>query len=835
MPPVVPPRSRANPGGDSESMSRADLHIHTKYSNRPTNFFLKKLKVSESMTDPQAAYLIAKRRGMDFVALTDSDTLDGYAQLAQHADVIPACETTVQFPEDGCPVRLLVYGLNDAQLAKLLAYRGNLYSVRDYLLAENLYHVVAQPLEPHDGKLSADHLERMLLLFDHYEARSGGRQMRTNLFAAAFLDALTPEYLDQLQRKWKIVPASERPWQKGQIGASNDYCAQYIGLTWTETPRVNNAAEFMLQLRARAGVPQGNHGSTIASAHSMYRVGSQPYAQKVLKREGDLQGILELILTRVLSPERPSRRQVVRTLIGSIKGLFKIRKAPSPIERKLISEIIRAYRALPKEDRLGGIERDDLPTFDARLYNMADRVLSDVSYRLLADAMKDFERGQIGGGLPLIAALLPIQSVMAPYLYSFDKLNRDRKLIAEVTQRVDGVLELPKKAPRKKVAWFSDTVTDVNGVSMTLQRMSEIAEKLDEDLQIICSVAESRAPQGSKFLNFPPVGEIAIPDYELQKLSVPPILRIVQYLESQDFDEYIISTPGPIGLIAMFCARLFKVPVRAIYHSDFPQHVRQITGDEGLEETTWKFMRWFYGLADAVYSPSDHYRKQLVEHGFNPRRLFIYTRGTDLDFYNPRHRDETFYQPHGISNRVIFVYTGRVSREKNLDVVIDAFLQDEVLQKKAALAIVGDGPYREELAARNLPPMIVFPGFVKGKQLAKAYASGDVFVFPSTTDTYGNSVLEAQASGLPSLVSNEGGPKEIILPGESGLVLPGYDVNAWRDAMRSLVESDDLRHRMAAAARARAATRDWTTAFREFWDEDPYPKADEAVRAVVIA
>jgi glycosyltransferase involved in cell wall biosynthesis len=275
--------------------------------------------------------------------------------------------------------------------------------------------------------------------------------------------------------------------------------------------------------------------------------------------------------------------------------------------------------------------------------------------------------------------------------------------------------------------------------------------------------------------------------------------------------------------------------VRAIYHSDFPQHVRQITGDEGLEQHTWTFMRWFYGKADAVYSPSDHYRKQLVEHGFNPRRLFIYTRGTDLDFYNPRHRDEHFYEPHGLKDRVIFVYTGRVSREKNLDVVIDAFLRDELLKEKAALAIVGDGPYRDELLKRNLPKCVALPGFVKGKQLARAYASGDVFVFPSTTDTYGNSVLEAQASGLPSLVSDEGGPKEIILPDESGYVLSGYDVEAWRKAMHALVESPELRQRMASAARARAATRDWSTAFREFWDENPYPKADEEIRAVVIA
>ncbi|MCB9357360.1 MAG: glycosyltransferase [Calditrichaeota bacterium] len=816
-------------------MSRSDLHIHSKFSAKSTNFFLRKLSAGESMTDPRAAYELAKRRGMDFVALTDTDTLDGFAQIAQFPDAIPACETSVIFPEDGRPLRLLIYGLTESQLIKILAFRGQLYDVRDYLLAENLYHVVAQPLEPHDGMLNADHVERMLLLFDHFETRSTGRQERSNLFMAALLDALTPEYLDQLVRKWKIEPASERPWQKGQFGGSNDYCAQYAGLTWTETPSASSPTELLDHLRARKGVPSGMHGSTMAAAHSMYRVGAQLYAEKVLKREGAIHGILELIVNHVLTPERPKPKLVARSLWNGFKGLFKIRKAPSPIERKIITEIYRAYRELPKEDRLTGIGRDDLETFDARLYGMADLILSKLSYRLLSEAMKDFERGQIGNALQQSAALIPIQSVMTPYLYSFDKLNRDRALIKEIETRTQGVLELPRKSPRKKVAWFSDTVSDVNGVSMTLARMSEVAETLDEDLEIICSVAQARAPQGSKFRNFAPVGEISIPDYELQKLSVPPILRIIRYLEAQQFDEYIISTPGPIGLIAIYCAKLFKVPVRSIYHSDFPRHVRQITGDESLEETTWKFMRWFYGLSDAVYSPSDHYRKQLIEHGFNPRRLFLYTRGTDLDFYNPRHRDEDFYKPFGVQNRVIFVYTGRVSREKNLDVVIDAFAGDEVLKERAALAIVGDGPYREELMKRDLPPMIVFPGFVKGKELARAYASGDVFVFPSTTDTYGNSVLEAQASGLPALVSNEGGPKEIILPDESGYVLSGYDVRAWREAMHALVVSDDLRHRMAAAARARAATRDWSTAFREFWDEDPYPREDEQVRAIVIA
>jgi glycosyltransferase involved in cell wall biosynthesis len=126
----------------------------------------------------------------------------------------------------------------------------------------------------------------------------------------------------------------------------------------------------------------------------------------------------------------------------------------------------------------------------------------------------------------------------------------------------------------------------------------------------------------------------------------------------------------------------------------------------------------------------------------------------------------------------------RARDEFNLDTVLDAFIGDEELKSKAALVIVGDGPYLAELRERYAHPGIAFPGFMKGRDLARAYASADAFVFPSTTDTYGNSVLEAQASGLPSLVSDEGGPKEIIAPDRSGFVLPGHDVAAWRKAMR---------------------------------------------------
>ncbi|MBU1636670.1 glycosyltransferase [bacterium] len=809
-------------------MPRADLHVHTSYSDRPTNFFLKKLGAPESLTEPEAAYRLAKRRGMDFLALTDPDTLESYRQVAHHPDVIPGCETTVAFPEDDCKVKLIVLDINEDQLQKMISLRGNIFSVRDYLLAEHLYHVVAHPLEVLNARMGADHVEKLLLLFDHFEVRSGGRHLRTNEFLSDLLESLTPEYMESLYKKWVITPASDKPWQKGMIGASNDYCGQYIGLTYTELPQAKSADEFIAGLRRREGIPGGIHGTTISSAHSMYRVAFQFYRRNLQRGSHHVPDLLSILLSKVLQPGEKQRLSVGQFFIVAFEALKKLLpfgKKSSFVEKKLLRAFIKAYRKIPDEEKLNGIDRDSLQEFDERLYRLADRVVADVTYQLVDDAATGFNHGKIGNALSMGAAILPLQGLLSPYLYSFEKLNRDRTLLLELEGRLSPSLDLPSHRPQqKKIAWFSDTVTDVNGVSMTLHKMADVAVQLAADLEIICSMIPEKAPTAPKFVNFPPVGEIKVPDYETQTLALPPGMQMIRYLEAANFTEYVISTPGPVGLVALYAARLFQVPCRAIYHSDFPQHVRHITGDEGLEETTWRFMRWFYGRADAIYSPSNHYREQLIEHGFDKDKLYIFHRGTDLEKFNPKHRDESYFKPWGGAGKVVYVYTGRVSREKNLDTLIDAFLADDALRTKGALAIFGDGPYLSELRERYSDPAVMFPGFVKDKALARAYASGDVFVFPSTTDTYGNSVLEAQASGLPAIVSNEGGPKEIIAPGKTGIVLPGYDTSAWTKAMHELLVNTDKRQQMASAARAHTATRDWTTAFREFWDEDPYPQ-----------
>jgi glycosyltransferase involved in cell wall biosynthesis len=161
------------------------------------------------------------------------------------------------------------------------------------------------------------------------------------------------------------------------------------------------------------------------------------------------------------------------------------------------------------------------------------------------------------------------------------------------------------------------------------------------------------------------------------------------------------------------------------------------------------------------------------------------------------------------------LYVGRISKEKDLDVLALAYRQLQAEGVALRLYLVGDGPYSSTLA--ELLPEATFTGYLAGEELATAYASADIFIFPSTTDTFGNVIIEAQASGLPVIVSDVGGPKELVADGVSGLITKALDPQALADAVRQLASNADLRAQMAARARESVEHRSWPAAFQKFW------------------
>jgi glycosyltransferase involved in cell wall biosynthesis len=412
-----------------------------------------------------------------------------------------------------------------------------------------------------------------------------------------------------------------------------------------------------------------------------------------------------------------------------------------------------------------------------------------------------------------LSAIVPILVILTPYIYGFHSQAPSRKWLRAIFKELTG--EIPIALQNRKRAWFTDTLEDVNGVATTIRKMTAAGAAAGKELIVVTSLSNLQISD-IPIKNFPPIGEFELPEYELQKLSFPPILQMLDYVQRENFSEIIISTPGPVGLTALLAAKMLNLQTSGIYHTDFPQYIRILTEDSFLESMAWRYMHWFYGQLDTVFVNSEEYRQSWIKHGLDPAKLKIFPRGLDTELFHPARREPAFFEKFGARNgQVRLLYVGRISREKDLDLLAAAYrhLRSEGLPVQ--LFVVGHGPYSDALA-KSLPEAF-FTGYLTGRELATAYASADVFAFPSTTDTFGNVILEAQACGLPVVVSDSGGPKELVEDKSNGLITKSRDVEDFTRAIRTLVTDSALRERMGESARSSVNDRSWPSAFSRFW------------------
>ena len=292
---------------------------------------------------------------------------------------------------------------------------------------------------------------------------------------------------------------------------------------------------------------------------------------------------------------------------------------------------------------------------------------------------------------------------------------------------------------------------------------------------------------------------------------------MLDYIQREQFSELIISTPGPVGLTALLAAKMFGLRVSGIYHTDIPYYVQILTDDAFMESLSWNYMRWFYGQFDVVFANSEPYRALLAARGIASEKIRLLPRGVATDLFHPAKRDAQFWRQRGAGeDDLIVLYVGRVSVEKQLDLFAAALrrLRDEQgLPVRAA--VVGDGVWMSEL--RRLLPDGIFTGILAGEDLARAYASADLFLFPSVTDTYGNVVVESQASGLPIIVSDQGGPRELVEDGVTGIITRGLDLGSLTQAAATLLRDPPRRAQLGRQARAAVESRGWSGAFEKFW------------------
>lgn len=308
--------------------------------------------------------------------------------------------------------------------------------------------------------------------------------------------------------------------------------------------------------------------------------------------------------------------------------------------------------------------------------------------------------------------------------------------------------------------------------------------------------------------------------YSHSELAVVRLDAFLDFLREHPVDVIEFETPGPVMALCLIAAKIIGIKTLSHYRTDILTYSEMLMqhrfGKTFVQTWTKMTTRW----AGPVIVPSETYRQKVAAMGVAEEWIYKLPRGVDLAAFHPRHRDRSLWEALGIPEEAFcLLYVGRVSAEKNLTPLAEAFL--EALQRKPSLhlIVIGDGPFREELETRLRPcGHAHFTGVLNGEALSRAFASADLFVFPSLTDTFGNSVIEALASGLPCLVSDEGGPREIVQPGICGEIFRHQEPLSLRDGILSLAGDSKRLERYRLAARVRAEDFTYENSAQAFWN-----------------
>lgn len=341
--------------------------------------------------------------------------------------------------------------------------------------------------------------------------------------------------------------------------------------------------------------------------------------------------------------------------------------------------------------------------------------------------------------------------------------------------------------------------------------------KVDGIVTTICHVLEHLASHEVQTLVLAPAGGptcyagapihgwrgYTIPFYGEVQL-VPPVVNLTGALQEFQPDVVHVFNPVSLGLAGLRQARQMGIPVVASYHTDLPGFLRR-WHLSFLSAPAQAFLRWIHNQADLNLTPSEATRLELEAAGFE--RLGVWPHGVDTTRFHPKHHEPAWrhWLTQGQGERPLLLYVGRLSPEKQIDRLRP--LLDHL--PRVRLAIVGDGPARRKLEKRFAGTPTVFTGYLRGRDLAQAYASADLFVSPAANETFGCTVLEAMASGLPVVTVNAGGPTDFVKHGETGWLVEPDNTAALLGGVKQLLCDKPLRRKMGAAARAHAETMTW--------------------------
>ncbi|HEY1457945.1 MAG TPA: glycosyltransferase [Solirubrobacteraceae bacterium] len=752
--------TKTEPTPKTGSTTRVDMHCHSSASEVSRLGVQRAVGLPECATPPQEVYALAKRRGMDFVTITDHDTIAGVLEISERADVFISEELTAHFRGEPQAVHVLCYGITAEDHEWLQSNRGDVELCAAYMYEREIACALAHPYYNVGAPLSARHRRRLAELFNVWEVRNGARARELNRPAAMYV--ATRDGIG--------------------IGGSDDHAGVDIGRTFTEAPSAATPAEFLEHMRAGRVRASGKQGSAAKWAHAAIALAARsfgPSASESHTAQPDPRAVLTMV-NRLLREGEVRHGQTGSDL--------------SPADARCL---LRAWLVAVELDHLdergliAHMQEDDFSHSD--LYRRACRVHE----RKLRAAVKEAVRAATGQADVMSAAEGLFDSCVAAIPYA-----PATAFLANERVKLDG--RAGDDGEPLRVAILADGIGSMHGVTRTIE---EIRQRGVRGFEI-----EVLGTDPEVDLRLSAVAEIDVPFYPGLEIGVPSLPAVVQTLADGAFDAIHVCSPGPTGIAGALVARALGLPLLGSYHTELTAYAGLRSGDERVSGAMAMAVSAFYGACDVVLSPSLASDEALGRIGIAPEKIMRWDRGVDTQRFDPSLRDGARL-PQGTFN---VLYCGRITREKGAELLADAFLLARESNPNLHLVLAGGGPEQEHLSER-IGDAATFLGWLEGAELARVYASADVFLFPSATDTFGQVILEAQASGLPVIAVAEGGPTSLIEDGLTGLLRPA-DAEGLATALLELAGSPALCERLSDAALLAVRQRTWERALTRLAD-----------------
>lgn len=356
-----------------------------------------------------------------------------------------------------------------------------------------------------------------------------------------------------------------------------------------------------------------------------------------------------------------------------------------------------------------------------------------------------------------------------------------------------------------KVVLFTESLPpNTDGVVKTLTKLAYSLQNEGIDYHFFSAVQpEQEEPWRDRVTK---VKSAPLGMYKYYHIGLPFFENISKQLKFFQPDIVHITTPSFLGLYGLNYAHRNRLPVVASYHTHFVDYFSYF-GLSWLEPTGWAYLKWFHNQCDMTFAPSPSAMRELQSRGI--QNVDLWQRGIELDRFSPNLRDNALRRQIGAEDKKILLFVGRLINHKDLDDLVAA---NRILKSRGndfKLVILGDGPMMPEL--RQQLPEAYLPGFVYGDELARWYASADIFTFPSTTETFGNVILESFASGTPAIGATAGGVADIINDGIDGLLAQPKNPFDFADKIETLLKNPALIQQMGKRARETAAKYKWST------------------------